>query len=38
MAQLAAVAHGLSFLVGILDVAGRNVLSFRVYNTMTPDF
>lgn len=26
------------YLVAILDVASRKVLSFRVSNTMTPDF
>jgi putative transposase len=30
--------HGFLYLVGILDVASRKVLSFRVSNTMTPDF
>src|SRR5271157_2805267 len=32
------MAHGFLFLVAILDVASRKVLSFRVSNTMTPDF
>ncbi len=32
------MAHGFLFLVAILDVASRKVLSFRVLNTMTPDF
>jgi len=32
------MAHGFLFLVAILDVASRKVLSFRVANTMTPDF
>jgi len=30
--------HGFLYLVAILDVASRKVLSFRVSNTMTPDF
>jgi putative transposase len=30
--------HGFLYLVGILDVASRKVLSFRVSNTMRPDF
>jgi len=32
------MAHGFLYLVAILDVASRKVLSFRVSNTMTPDF
>ena len=32
------MAHGFLFLVALLDVASRKVLSFRVSNTMTPDF
>ena len=32
------MAHGFLHLVAILDVASRKVLSFRVSNTMTPDF
>ena len=32
------IAHGFLYLVAILDVASRKVLSFRVSNTMTPDF
>ena len=32
------MAHGFLYLVVILDVASRKVLSFRVSNTMTPDF
>jgi putative transposase len=32
------MARGFLFLVAILDVASRKVLSFRVSNTMTPDF
>src|ERR1700728_2553667 len=32
------MAHGFLYLVAILDVASRNVLSFRVSNTMRPDF
>jgi putative transposase len=32
------MAHGFMYLVAILDVASRKVLSFRVSNTMTPDF
>jgi putative transposase len=30
--------HGFLYLVAILDVASRKVLSFRVSNTMTPEF
>ena len=32
------MAHGFLYLVAILDVASRKVLSFRVSNTMSPDF
>ena len=32
------MAHGFLYLVAILDVASRKVLSFRVSNTMTTDF
>jgi putative transposase len=32
------MAHGFLYLVAILDVASRKVLSFRLSNTMTPDF
>ncbi len=32
------MAQGFLYLVAILDVASRKVLSFRVSNTMTPDF
>src|ERR1700676_2347848 len=32
------MAHGFLYLVVILDVASRKVLSFRISNTMTPDF
>jgi putative transposase len=32
------MAHGFLYLVAILDVASRKVLSFRISNTMTPDF
>ena len=32
------MAHGFLYLVAILDVASRKVLSFRVSNTMTADF
>jgi transposase InsO family protein len=32
------MAHGFLYLVAIPDVASRKVLSFRVSNTMTPDF
>ena len=32
------MAHGFLYLVAILDVASRKVLSFRVSNTMTSDF
>jgi putative transposase len=32
------MAHGFMYLVAILDVASRKVLSYRVSNTMTPDF
>jgi len=32
------MAHGFLYLVAILDVVSRKVLSFRVSNTMTPDF
>jgi putative transposase len=32
------MAHGFLYLVAILDVASRKVLSFRVSNTITPDF
>ena len=32
------MAHGFFYLVAILYVASRKVLSFRVSNTMTPDF
>ena len=32
------MAHGFLYLVAILDVASRKVLSFRVSNTMMPDF
>jgi putative transposase len=32
------MARGFLYLVAILDVASRKVLSFRVSNTMTPDF
>src|SRR6202161_2316797 len=32
------MAHGFLYLVAILDVGSRKVLSFRVSNTMTPDF
>jgi putative transposase len=32
------MAHGFLYLLAILDVASRKVLSFRVSNTMTPDF
>jgi putative transposase len=32
------MAHGFMYLVAILDLASRKVLSFRVSNTMTPDF
>jgi putative transposase len=32
------MAYGFLYLVVILDVASRKVLSFRVANTMTPDF
>jgi putative transposase len=32
------MAHGFLYLVAILDLGSRKVLSFRVSNTMTPDF
>ena len=32
------MAHGFQYLVAILDVYSRKVLSWRVSNTMTPDF
>jgi putative transposase len=32
------MAHGFQYLVAILDVWSRKVLSWRVSNTMTPDF
>ena len=32
------MAHGFLYLVAILDVASRKVLSFRISNTMTADF
>ena len=32
------MAHGFLYLVAILDVASRKVLSFRISNTMTTDF
>jgi putative transposase len=32
------MAHGFMYLVAILDVASRKVLSFRLSNTMTADF
>jgi putative transposase len=32
------MAHGFLYLVAILDVASRKVLSFRLSNTLTPDF
>ena len=32
------MAHGFQYLVAILDVCSRKVLSWRVSNTMTPDF
>ena len=32
------MAHGFMYLVAILDVASRNVLSFRLSNTLTADF
>ena len=32
------MAHGFLYLVAILDVVSRKVLSFRVSNTMRPDF
>src|SRR5277367_5725526 len=32
------MAHGFLYLVAILDVASRKTLSWRVSNTMTPDF
>ncbi len=32
------MAHGFQYLVAILDVFSRKVLSWRVSNTMTPDF
>ena len=32
------MAHGFLYLCAILDVARRKVLSFRVSNSMTPDF
>jgi putative transposase len=32
------MAHGFMYLVAILDVASRRVLSYRVSNTMTTDF
>lgn len=32
------MAHGFMFLVAILDVASRKVLSFRLSNTLTADF
>jgi putative transposase len=32
------MAHGFLYLVAILDVMSRKVLSFRVSNTMTPEF
>ena len=32
------MAHGFLYLVGILDVASRKVLSFRLSNTLTADF
>jgi putative transposase len=32
------MAHGFLYLVAILDVASRKVLSFRLSNTLTADF
>src|SRR5665213_2165277 len=32
------MAHGFQYLVAIIDVASRKTLSWRVSNTMTPDF
>ncbi len=32
------MAHGFMYLVAILDVASRKVLSFRLSNTLTADF
>jgi putative transposase len=32
------MAHGFQYLVAIIDVWSRKVLSWRVSNTMTPDF
>ena len=31
------MAHGFQYLVAIIDVGSRKTLSWRVYNTMTPD-
>jgi len=32
------MAHGFQYLVAIIDVSSRKVMSWRVSNTMTPDF
>ena len=32
------MAHGFQYLVAIIDVGSRKTLSWRVSNTMTPDF
>jgi putative transposase len=32
------MAHGFLFLVAVLDIASRKVLSFRLSNTLTPNF